>query len=244
LLKAVDGYSIQYSLDGRVPQTYKTAIQLPDTGSHRLTFHASDDLGNVSATGIVNVVVDRNAPGSHLHFEGTRFTRDGATIIGGSTRIVLDANAGAVGGAKLEYSINGRGWQPYNGPFTIRNSGPVELSYRARNALMTVSQVQKERFSVDAQGPVIGVHFSGQVDASSGITQLPPGSVMIISAEDSPAGLEKLTYKIDDQPALIYRSPLSGFTPGVVHTVTIAAEDLLGNRSEKVVHLRLKERAR
>lgn len=67
---------------------------------------------------------------------------------------------------------------------------------------------------------------------------------MIISAEDSPAGLEKLTYKIDDQPALIYRSPLSGFTPGVVHTVTIAAEDLLGNRSEKVVHLRLKERAR
>ena len=243
-LKAAEGYVIQYSLDGQAPQTYKMAIHLPDNGSHRLTFHASDDLGNVSATGTVNVIVDRTAPVSHAHLEGTKFTRDGTVIIGGSTRVVLDASAGAVGGAKLEYSINGRGWQPYNGPFTIKSSGPVELSYRARNAIQTVEPVQKEHFIVDAQGPIIGVHFSGQVDASAGTVALLPGAVMFITAEDSPAGLDKLTYKIDDQPPLIYRSPLSGFVPGVVHTVTIVAEDLLGNKSEKVVHLRVKERAR
>jgi len=73
---------------------------------------------------------------------------------------------------------------------------------------------------------------------------LAPGTLLFVAAEDLPAGLQKITCRIDDQPETIYRSPLSGFSPGKVHTVVISAEDLLGNHSVKTIHLQVKERAR
>ena len=71
--------------------------------------------------------------------------------------------------------------------------------------------------------------------------QLDPRTLIFISADDQPAGLEKVTYKLDDQPALIYRTPLSGFVPGKMHTITIVAQDLLQNQTVKVVHVLVKE---
>ena len=97
---------------------------------------------------------------------------------------------------------------------------------------------------MDAQGPNISVSYSVPVAANAAVLQLEPGTLMFIAAEDVPAGVQKITCKIDDQPELIYRTPLSGFTPGKTHTVVIAAEDLLGNRSEKIVHLHVREQTR
>ena len=91
---------------------------------------------------------------------------------------------------------------------------------------------------------MITVSYSGTASGNTDPVQLAPGTLMFISAEDEPAGLEKVTYKLDDQPALIYRVPLSGLTQGKTHTITIVAEDLLGNVTQKVVHVVVKEQAR
>jgi hypothetical protein len=243
LLKAAMGETVVYALDGDAPKTYSTPIPAPGSGSHRLSFHAVDALGNAGASRAVNLVADRTAPNSSLRFEGPQLARESAILISNETRIVLQANAGAVGGAALEYSLGGGHWQPYTAPFTIKSSGAIELAYRARNSLATVEPAQKQRLVVVSRGPVIDVSYSTPVNTSADPLQLDTGTLMFISAEDSPAGLEKITYKLDNQPALIYRTPLSGFAPGKTHTITIVAEDLLQNRSEKVVHLVVKEKA-
>ena len=80
--------------------------------------------------------------------------REGSILISGATRIILDANAGAVGGATIEYSLGGGRWQPYTGPFTINNSGTFDLAYRARNSLRP-SSAAGQRVVVDAQGTAI-----------------------------------------------------------------------------------------
>jgi hypothetical protein len=202
-----------------------------------------DALGNAGASRTVNLAADQTAPNSTLRFEGPQLTRESSILISNATRIVLQANAGAVGGAALEYSLGGGHWQSYTTPFTIKSSGAFELAYRARNSLATLEAAQKQRLIVVSHGPVINVSYSTQVNTAADLLQLDTGTLMFISAEDSPAGLEKITYKLDDQPPLIYRTPLSGFTPGKTHTITIVAEDLLQNRSEKVVRLVVKEKA-
>jgi hypothetical protein len=106
---------------------------------------------------------------------------------------------------------------------------------------MAAASTQVQRIRVDAQGPVIAVTFSRQVNETGMLIQLEPGALMFIEADDAPAGLAKIIYKLDDQPALIYRTPLSGFVPGKNHTITIIAEDLLENRTQKVVHLLVRE---
>jgi hypothetical protein len=245
LLKpAVAGESVVYTLDGSDPKTYSTPMPAPESGNHLLSFHAVDDLGISGVSHSVNLAADRSAPNSYLHFEGPQQARESSILISSATRIILNANAGAVGGATLEYSLGGGRWQDYTGPFAIKNSGTYDLAFRARNSLATIEAAQKQRVVVDAQGPVITVSYSGAEVGNTDPVQLAPGTLMFISAEDEPAGLEKITYKLDDQPALIYRVPLSRFTPGKTHTITIVAEDLLGNLTQKVVHVVVKEQAR
>ncbi len=243
LLKAPEGESVVYALDGAALKPYSDPIPAPEAGSHRLSFHAVDELGNAGVTRILNLAADRTAPSSSLHFEGPQITRESTTMISSATRIVLQANAGAVGEAALEYSLNGGHWQTYTAPFSIRSSGTFVLAYRARNPLSTLETVQKQRLVVYSQGPIIDISYSAPVETVADTLQLQPGTLIFVATEDVPAGLEKITYKIDDSPEYIYRTPLSGFAPGKTHTLTIAAQDLLSNRSVKVVRLVVKEQA-
>lgn len=241
LLKSDLGEPIVYSIDNSPLKTYSAPIPAPESGNHRLTFHTVDELGNTGPARTVLLAADRSAPNSSVHFVGPQLTRESSMLISSATRIVLQANAGAVGGATLEYSLGGGHWQTYTGPFSIKASGNIDLSYRARNPLSTLEAPQKQRIFVHSAGPAITVSYSTQVVGAGAAVQMDPGTLMFISADDQPAGLEKITYKLDDQPALIYRAPLSGFTPGKTHTITIVAQDLLENRSEKVIRVVVKE---
>ena len=245
VLKSVGGEPVKYTLDGGSEQTYATPIPAPESGSHRLSFHDVDEMGIAGETHTVGLAIDHTAPNSFLHFEGPQLMMGSTTVISGATRIVLGANAGEVGGATLEYSLGGGHWQPYTGPFTIHNSGTFDVAYRARNSLAAIEQAQRQRVVVDAQGPAISVSYSSEtVNANADPVELEPGTLMFISAEDAPAGLDKITYKLDDHPALIYRAPLSRFTPGITHTITIVAEDLLGNQTVKTVRVVVKGQTR
>lgn len=244
VLKVPEGETVQFTLDANPPKPYSSPLLLPSSGEHRVSFHAVDELGNVSEAHTLNLYMDPAPPVSHLHFDGPRMTTEGTPLIGGTTRILLESPTGAMGSASLEYSVNGGGWQTYKGGFTLKNSGKVDLAYRSRNPLGLTEPPQHERFAVDAQGPVIDVTFNQPVEATPALTAIGSATLIFLKAEDHPAGLAKLTYKIDAQPELIYRSPLSGLAPGKLHTITVVAEDLLGNRSEKTLHLRVKETAR
>jgi hypothetical protein len=241
VLKVSEGDTAIYDIDGGTPVHYTVPIVVPGLGSHRISFHAEDIVQNVSATRTLNLVVDRTPPESRVHFDGPQLSRESGILISGNTRIVLQANAGAVGSATLQYSLNGGRWQPYSAPITVKTSGNFDLAYRSSNPLMSQEGVQRQHFVVDAQGPVITTTYSAPVDAAGDSVLMPPGTLVFVDAEDSPAGMQKITCKVDSRPEVIYRTPLSGFAPGSAHTITIVAEDLLGNRSEKVVHLKVKE---
>jgi hypothetical protein len=240
-LRSIEGDAVYFALDNGEAKLYSAAIAMPDTGNHRLSYFAEDDLGNRSAMRTVNLVIDRTPPGSRVHFDGPQLSRDELPMISGATRIVLEANAEAAGASTLEYSLDGRHWQAYTTPFTVKSPGTFGLSYRARNALGTVGPVEGQRIVVDSQGPVIDVSYSEPVQSGADGVAVERGTLLFVSAADTPAGLKKITWKMDDELEREYRNPLTGFAAGITHTITIVAEDLLGNQSRKTVRLRVKE---
>ena len=75
LLKSAEGRALFTRLTAAAQQTYSTPISGAESGSHRLSFHAVDELGIAGATIRVNLAADRAAPNSSLHFEGPQLTR-------------------------------------------------------------------------------------------------------------------------------------------------------------------------
>lgn len=233
VFKTDEGDTVMYTLDGTAARAYSKPLPVPQAGNHFLSFHAVDALGNVSATHTIELVPDRAAPSSAVRFDGPQTTHGTIPLIGASTKIDLQSSAGPVGVASVVYRLGGGHWLPYKKPFSIRYSGTVELEWRARNTLGTLQPVQRQRVMVDAQGPSIEVTWSAQPADVGGVLHVPPGELIFVSAEDEPAGLQEITYSIDGQAPMIYRAPLSGFAPGSTHTITIVAEDLVGNRSQR-----------
>jgi hypothetical protein len=123
----------------------------------------------------------------------------------------------------------------------VKNSGTFTVSYRARNVLGTQGPVESQRITVDSQGPVIDVSFSEPVQSGADGVLVGRGTLLFVSAEDAPAGLKKITWKMDGDLEREYRNPLAGFALGSTHTITLLAEDLLGNQSRRTVRLRVKE---
>ena len=240
VLRSLEGNAVYFVLDNGEAKLYSAPLATPDAGNHRLSYFAEDDLGNRSGMRTVNLVIDRTPPVSRVHFDGPQLNREAVPVIGAGTRIALEADAGAAGASTLEYSLDGRHWQAYTMPFTLKNSGTFTLSYRARNALGTLGPVESQRVVVDWQGPVIDVSFSEPAQSGADGTLVERGTLVFVSAEDAPAGLKKITWKMDDELEREYRTPLSGFAPGSTHTITIVAEDLLGNQSRKIVRVRVK----
>jgi hypothetical protein len=239
VFKTDEGDTVMYSLDSQAPQAYSKPLPIPQTGNHRLAWHAVDALGNVSSTHSIGLVPDRAAPSSQVRFTGPQTMHNAIPLIGAATKIALYGQAGPVGVASIEYRLGGGHWLPYKDPFSIRNSGTFDLEWRARNDLGTLQPVQRQRVMVDALGPVIDVTWSAQPVDLGGVLHIQPGMLLFLSAQDQPAGLQELTYGIDGQPQRIYRAPLSGFAPGTSHTVTVVAEDLVGNRSQRTIKIQV-----
>lgn len=244
LAPGVEPASVRYQIDGGAPVPYSAPFSLPAEGRHTLAFDALDAAGNTAVRQTVALFIDRVPPVSRHRIEGPHLERGGGRAIGAATRIVLDAADSGSGVDAILVDVGGRGWKAYSGPFTIRQSGRHRVTYRARDRVGNLESPRAFEVLVDADGPVIRVGYSipPEKEPGTGIEVLPPGALLFVSAEDASGGLQKITYRIDGGAELIYRAPLSNFRPGSFPSIVVAATDLLGNRSEKTLHLKIKAR--
>jgi hypothetical protein len=241
VLKPAEGDFLFYSIDGSEAKPYAARIPAPNSGSHTLSFHAVDSLGNVGPSRTLSISADSTPPHCHIHFVGLQTVRDSLPVISGATRIVIQADPSPLGASTIEYSFDGKRWLPYSAPLTMKANGTASVMYRARDALSVTGPTEKQTMIVDNQGPVIGVLYSKPVETAGDTVAVELGTLMFVTAEDVPAGLDKITTKVDDQPEKVYRTPLSGFSLGKTHSIEIVAVDALGNRTQKLIHLRVKE---
>ena len=121
--------AIEYSIDGAAYQIMENAIQLSD-GNHQVRVRGIGPTGLRGVDQSLQVSVDASGPAITSSAETRR-----TLLFGPSSTISLNANAADV--ARIEYSVNGRNFTTYSGPFRVPPSS--EVVARAVDTLGNVS---------------------------------------------------------------------------------------------------------
>ncbi|GAA4690761.1 Ig-like domain (group 3) [Promicromonospora umidemergens] len=144
--------TVEYDLDGAGYTPYTDPLVVDITGSHTVSYRATDNDGNVSEPGTVELVIvgggdppDTTAPIASAQVEGDQ-DEDGAYI--DSATVTINARDGGSGVAFIEYALDDFIFRSYTGSFDVTDPGAHALQYRATDNAGNVTWTGTLRFSV------------------------------------------------------------------------------------------------
>jgi plastocyanin len=148
--------SVEYNLDGAGYKAYTGPVVVDVTGTHTLSYRATDNSGNVSQPGKVDLVVvggadppDTTHPIASAQVDGEQDS-DGAYI--NSATVTINARDGESGVAFIEYALDDFIFREYTGPIVVTEGGAHELGYRATDNAGNVTRTGTLRFSIAREG--------------------------------------------------------------------------------------------
>jgi hypothetical protein len=226
-LTATDGVgwgvaAIHYTLDGGPTQTYANGspIRVTASGPHEVRYWAVDLLGNRETphTGYVNI--DDEAPNTialgvdPLPMSWHNTAQD-VTLVPGD-------GAGS-GIAATYYGIDGAGFVPYTGPFTISTTGDHVVSYYSVDNVGNTELTHTGSVRVDVTPPVT---TATGLSAGAGTWTSAAATVALETTDDS--GIDASYYTVDGGGPQLYEGSFTISAEGP-HTVTYWSVDTVGN---------------
>jgi plastocyanin len=144
--------TVEYDLDGAGYAPYTDPVVVDITGSHTVSYRATDNDGNVSEPGTVELIIvgggdppDTTAPIASAQVDGDQ-DDDGAYI--DSATVTINARDGESGVAFIEYALDDFIFRAYTGSFDVTDPGAHALQYRATDNAGNVTRTGTLRFSV------------------------------------------------------------------------------------------------
>ncbi len=112
-----------------------------------------DKAGNgANSLTLTGINVDKTAPVSHIHFNGTLGDNNWYTS---DVEVTLSGTDNLSGVNKTEYSTDGSTWHTYSAPFTISTEGPTTVSYRSVDTAGNTEDTQTQDLKIDKTAPTI-----------------------------------------------------------------------------------------
>jgi hypothetical protein len=218
-------FYVEYELDSGGWQTYTTPIMVPQEGSHLILYRGVDNLGNTEDPGSLLFFVDGTPPAS----DDTVGTPSFVSIdlwISPATQITISSADTGCGLQRIEFRLDGGGWQTYTAPITITQEGSHVLSYRGVDNLGNTETAQSLDFIVDGSPPAsdIAVGSPSYLSTDLWTTQ---STTLTITSDDSGSGLSHVEYQLDGGTWLTYAAPLTVQQEGP-HVLMYRGVDNLG----------------
>lgn len=253
-----------YSVDGGEYKEYDEPFYLPSkSGNHIIRYYALDNMENEGAGNrntrfdeykhnVSSVYVDLTGPTLSFQYLEPKFQKGDTIYVTTQTRIKLAAFDPESGLQKISYSVDGNNDETlYNQPFTIPETGFHTVNYFGYDNVNN-RNVGSFVFIVDNKPPDIFVNFSiapnsweNAPPAADGITKTdekipvyPAYATLFLAATDLQTGFDEIRFAINGEKPRIYEGMIRNFEKNKVYTITIFAEDKLGNKTEKVVRFK------
>lgn len=251
-LTAVDNKSgvkkTMYSIDGSEFAEYDQPFYLPsESGIHTIRFYALDNSGNRSRDetsggnfqqykhNVSTVYVDLTGPDMNWRITGPKVKVNGKEYISSRNRIRFSGSDAESGLQYFSYRLNGQGGEAhYNEPFSLAEEGKVTINMYGYDNVNN-RNVQTFDVVVDNTPPEVQVIFGVQPtgETAEGTAIYPDVLKIYLAAIDQFVGTDQISYSINGGRSTVYAKPLEGFKAGSTYTLSVSAEDKLGNVQEQ-----------
>jgi hypothetical protein len=227
---------IDYSFDANAYQQYAEPFLLPTkAGVAKLSYRASDKLGNTSAVATLPYSMDIVPPQSQYKIVGPWYQVRSDIYITKDTRIELSATDDASGVQRTQYEAEGEP-QPhlYTAPLSYPDEGRRLVRYWSTDQVNNRELDRALILITDNTAPQIFANFSLKTTATSadGLPVYRRLTSLFLGATDNASGVHAIYYSFDGGKESQYSTPLVLDKPGTFD-LTIRVDDNLGNQSTK-----------
>lgn len=146
--------SIEYNMNDQGFTTYAEPVALTEAGTTTIKYRATDNLGNVSETKSLTLIVDNTSPDVEITSARELVDIDGKLYTRSDNSFGLRATDDSSGLARLEYRVNGEGeFQPYSTRLQFDNEGNYKIEAKAVDYVGNESEVKSVQFTIDNTPP-------------------------------------------------------------------------------------------
>ncbi|MEQ6166681.1 chitobiase/beta-hexosaminidase C-terminal domain-containing protein [Ekhidna sp. MALMAid0563] len=236
---------ILYSINGGEFKLYEAPFYLTEAGNLNVEVLATDKVNNrvrskefSDKNNLLNYV-DLSGPSLSYNVAGPSFTLKDTVYITKETAISLRGTDKDSGFKEIDYQVDDGTVETYSEPFKIESEGLHIVTYNGYDNLSN-SSTESILCIVDNSGPVVYNRFSidsnksKMIDGES-VDVYPPHVLLFLSSTDGHAGLDKISYQVNDGAMLPYRSLIENFRKDTLYEINVLVVDKLGNENQQKI---------
>ena len=219
---------LEIGVDGGALGTYAGAVSVTgDSPSHSIVHRATDVAGLVEALRSRTIPIDTTPPTASATVSGTLV--DGWYT--SAVTITFEASDLTSGVACVEVSDNNGTWACAGSSLTLSSEGTHWIEFRARDAAGLLQPEQELGLvRIDQLAPTLQLQVSGTPGANGWWRDTTADASLAVS--DGPgSGVATVSYSVNGSDPLVYSGRFAISGEGI-HTVSAAASDLVGHRTE------------
>ncbi|URA10571.1 OmpL47-type beta-barrel domain-containing protein [Thermospira aquatica] len=225
--------AIYIMVDNSLAGKYVDPISFTTEGKHTIGYRSEDNVGNLSAFKMYEVVVDLSAPEVKIASDKKVVALGDALYVGRGTSFTLVANDKYSGVKMAEYAVGEGAFATYGGAITLpEQNGFQTIRYRATDNVGNTSEIKTYTVYVDLNAPKVSLSVDPAAFEKDGVKYVPAGARVSLEASDAETAVAEILYSLDDGEYVAYNFPI--VLSAGTHTVKAKAVDLVGNVSEEV----------
>jgi hypothetical protein len=180
---------------------------------------------------IFEIYADSKPPATRISFSEKNFCEDkGIRYYGNKLRVELTANDALSGTEQIFYSLNGKSYQPYDGPISFENEKAYTLKYYSIDRVRNIEDPDSIKLRLDLSAPETQYSFAGKSKKNI----LSEDAVIKLASRDNLSGVKEIRYSVNDGTEKVYNQPIpvSNFNQDENRLVFYAV-DRVNNQEEK-----------
>lgn len=230
--------TVYFKIDSGAEKKYTTPLSMSlfGQGEHNIVYYSKDNVDNKEDEKSYTFYVDKTPPVIVQEIIGKSFFSGGKEYSSGRSQLKFTSFDNKAGVKEIYYSVNGSEYKKYEKPFFLSNvtGNLVILAYATDNVNNKTESVESgDQTSipfVDLTGPSVKHGFSGPVFSFRDTVYISKKTKILLTANDSESGLERIEYSIDAQNAQVYNGEFIVEQPGV-HKISVTGFDNVENSS-------------